>query len=113
MLTGWAIGPGRVPRGHPVTPECTVVLRGAGTRTWTVTGQGDDLASRVRDGWRVLIQDGDVSVVSGPVTSVAPDLADHTVTLDGVSDLVHVEDRLIYPDPSRQAESQKIGRAHV
>ena len=106
MLTVWAIDPDRVRRGHLVAHECTVVLRDAETGTWTVTVQDDDLAGRVRDGWRVLIQDGGVSVVSGPVTSVAPDLADHTVTLDGVSDLVHVEDRLIYPDPSRQAESQ-------
>ena len=106
MLTVWAIDPDRVRRGHLVAHECTVVLRDAETGTWTVTVQDDDLAGRVRDGWRVLIQDGGVSVVSGPVTSVAPDLADRTVTLDGVSDLVHVEDRLIYPDPSRQAESQ-------
>src|SRR5699024_12073484 len=105
MLTVWAIDPDRVRRGHLVTHECTVVLRDAETGTWTVTVQDDDLAGRVRDGRRVLIQDGGVSVVSGPVTRVAPGLADRTGTLDRVSDLVHVVDRLIYPDPSRQGEA--------
>lgn len=106
MLTVWAVDPDRVRRGQMVPLDCTVVLRDADTGTFTVTVPDDDLAGRVRDGWRVLIQEDGVTVVSGPVEEVAPDLADQSVTFAGVSDLVHLDDKLVLPDPGRAPGAQ-------
>lgn len=100
MLTVWAVDPNRVRRGHLVPASCTVVLRDADVGTFSVTVPDDALAARVRDGWRVLIQEGDATLLSGPVTGVEPDVAEKTVTFAGVSDLVHVADRLTYPSPA-------------
>ena len=77
-----------------------MVLRDADVGTFSVTVPDDALAARVRDRWRLLIQDGDATVLSGPVTGVEPDVADKSVTLTGVSDLTHVADRLTYPNPA-------------
>lgn len=104
-LTVWAIDPDRIRRGQLAPSACTAVLRDADVGTFQVTASSDELAARMRGGWRVLIQDGR-TVVSGPVTEIAPDLAEKTVTFTGVSDLVHVEDRIVYPDPGRAAEAQ-------
>ena len=100
MLTVWAIDPGRVRRGQLQPVACTAVLRDADVGTWQVTVPDDALAARMRDGWRLLIQDGGETIVSGPITSISPDLADKSVTLTGVSDLTHVADRLTYPNPA-------------
>lgn len=106
MLTVWAVDSGRIRRGQLVPVACTAVLRDADVGTFQVTVKADDLAARVGGGWRVIIQDGDETILSGPVTEIAPDLADRSVTLTGVSDLVHIADRLTYPDPSKPANQQ-------
>lgn len=105
-LVVWAVDPDRVRRGHLVALECTVVLRDADVGTFTVTTTDDDLAGRVRDGWRVVIQDDGVTILSGPVTEVSPDLADRSVTFVGVSDLQHLADRLVYPNPALPGAQQ-------
>src|SRR5690625_1821593 len=113
MLTVWAVDPDRVRRGQMVPLDCTVVLRDADEGTFTVTVPDDDLAGRVRDGWRVVIQEGDATVLSGPVEEVAPDLADRSVTFTGVSALVHLDDKLVLPDPGRDRKSTRLNSSHV
>ena len=106
MLAVWAIDPDRVRRGQLQALECTVVVRDADVGTFTLTVPDDELAGRMRDGWRVIIQDDDVTVLSGPITEVSPNVADKSVEFVGVSDLVHLADRLVYPDPSRPGDQQ-------
>lgn len=106
MLTVWAVDPDRVRRGQLKPTACTAVVRDADVSTWQLTVPDDELAARMRDGWRVVIQDGGQTVVSGPLATVAPDLAEQSVTFTGASDLVHVEDRLTLPDPSQPATAQ-------
>jgi len=113
MLTVWAIDPARLRRGHLKVTACTAVLRDADVGTYSVTAADDDLAERVRDGWRLAIQDGTATLLSGPVTGVSPDLAAHTVTFSGVSDLIYLEDRLTYPDPAAAAEAQTAAAYYV
>src|SRR5699024_11656238 len=117
-LTVWDVDPDRVRRGQMVPLDCTVVLRDADKGTFTVTVPDDDLAGRVRDGWRVVIQEGDATVLSGPVEEVAPDLADRSVTFTGVSDLVHLDDKLVLPAPGRapgaqDRKSTRLNSSHV
>ena len=106
MLAVWAVDPDRVRRGQLQALECTVVVRDADVGTFTLTVPDDELAGRMRDGWRVLIQDGEETILSGPVEEVAPNVADRTVEFTGVSDLVHVADRLVYPNPALPGASQ-------
>ena len=106
MLAVWAIDPDRVRRGQLQALECTVVVRDADVGTFALTVPDDELAGRMRDGWRVLIQDGGQTILSGPVEEVAPNVADRTVEFTGVSDLVHVADRLVYPNPALPGASQ-------
>ena len=105
MLTVWAVDPGRVRRGHLSPLECSVVLRDCDVGSWTVTVEDDDLARRVVEGWRLIIVDDDL-VVSGPVLRFGTDVAERSVTLEGVDDMIHLADRLVYPDPQASAESQ-------
>lgn len=105
-LTVWAVDPGRVRRGQLVALECAAVVRDADVGTFVVTVPHDDLADRVGAGWRVVIQDGPVGILSGPIESISPDLAAGTVTFEGVSDLVHLADRLVYPNPSLPGDQQ-------
>ena len=101
-LTVWAVDSGRVRRGHLVPLECTAVLRDADVGTFQVTvPASDELSRRMGPGWRVVIQDDDQTVLSGPLTEVAESVADSTRTLTGVSDLQHVQDRTLFGDPSK------------
>lgn len=101
-LTVWAVDSGRVRRGHLVPLECTAVLRDADVGSFQVTvPAGDELSRRMGAGWRVVIQDDDQTVLSGPLTEVGESVADSTRTLTGVSDLQHVQDRLLFGDPSK------------
>ena len=103
-LTVWAVDSGRVRRGHLVPLECTAVLRDADVGTFQVTvPASDELSRRMGPGWRVVIQDDDQTVLSGPLTEVSESVADSTRTLTGVSDLQHVQDRTLFGD--------QIGRA--
>lgn len=105
-LVVWAVDPERVRRGQLEAVSCTAVLRDADVGTFSVTAAMDSLTARVVEGWRVIIQDGDQTVLSGPIDSIAPDLAEGTVTLVGVDDLVHLRDRLTYPNPGQPAGAQ-------
>ena len=105
-LTVWAVDSGRVRRGHLVPLECSVVLRDADVGTFQVTTVLDDLGALVGDGWRVVVQDGSVTILSGPITSRSPDPLNGTLVLEGVSDLVHVRDKIVFPDPSRAGDAQ-------
>lgn len=101
-LTVWAVDPQRVRRGHLVPLECTAVLRDADVGSFQITvPAGDVLSQRMGPGWRVVIQDDDQTVLSGPLTEVGESVADSTRTLTGVSDLQHVQDRMLFGDPSK------------
>lgn len=105
-LAVWAIDPDRRRRGQVKATACTAVFRDADVGTWQI-----DIplkrrhASLFQPGWRVLINDGDVTM-SGPITDIVPNLAEWTLTLSGVDDLVHVRDRLVYPNPLQAADAQ-------
>lgn len=105
-LAVWAIDPDRRRQGQVKATACTAVFRDADVGTWQI-----DIplkrrhASLFQPGWRVLINDGAVTM-SGPITDIAPNLADWTLTLSGVDDLVHARDRLVYPNPAQAADSQ-------
>ncbi len=101
-LVVWAVDPSRVRRGHLVAMECTAVLRDADVGTFQITVPSDDpLSRRVAAGWRVIIQDSGVTVLSGPVTEVSEDTQARDRTLTGVSDLIHVQDRILFGDPTK------------
>lgn len=106
-LTVWAVSPDRVRRGHLVPLECTAVLRDADVGTFSLTvSASDPLSLRVVAGWRVIIQDGSQTVLSGPVTEISESVTDSTRTLNGVSDLQHLADRRIYADPTKPWSQQ-------
>lgn len=101
-LVVWAVDPGRVRRGHLVPLECTAVLRDADVGSFQVTVPASDaLSRRVGPGWRVVIQDGGETVLSGPLTEIGESVADSARTLTGVSDLIHVQDRDLFGDPTK------------
>lgn len=105
-LAVWAIGPDRQRRGQVVATACTAVFRDADVGTWQIdVPLNSPRAELFQDGWRVLISDGDVTM-SGPITDIAPNVADKTLTLSGVDDLVHLRDRLVYPNPAQAAGAQ-------
>lgn len=104
-LAIWAIDPNRVRRGQLAPSACTAVLRDADVGTWQVTVPDDNRSAQIGAGWRLIIHDGETTV-SGPITSIAPDLAERTVTLVGVDDLVHLRDKQNYPDPTQSPEEQ-------
>lgn len=104
-LAVWAIDPNRIRRGQLAPSACTAVLRDADVGTWQVTVPDDDRSAQIGPGWRVIIHDGETTV-SGPITSISPDLAERTVTLVGVDDLVHLMDRQNYPDPTQSPDAQ-------
>lgn len=106
MLAVWAIDPDRVRRGQLQALECTVVVRDADVGTFTLRVPIDDLSQRVVNGWRVIIQDDDVTILSGFIEHVNPDLKDRSVAFEGRSDLVLVEDKLTLPDPALAGEAQ-------
>lgn len=105
-LVVWAVDPSRIRRGHLNVTACSAVVRDADVGTFQVTALADGLTDRVVPGWRVIVQDSDFTVLSGPLTSIEPDLAEGTVTFGGVDDLVHLNDRITFPNPAQAAESQ-------
>ena len=105
-LVVWAVDPDRVRRGHLQVLDCSAVLRDADVGTFQVTTVLDDLGAQLGDGWRVVIQDEAGTLLSGPITSRNPAPLDGTLMLDGVSDLVHVQDKVVLPDPSRAGDAQ-------
>lgn len=109
MLTVWVIDPDRGRRGHLRATSATAVLRDADVGTYSVTVPAGPAVAQIGEGWRLLLQDGDQTVLSGPVEKIAPNLKEEEVTLTGVSDLVHLADRLTFPDPSQAAEAQGAG----
>lgn len=101
-LVVWAVDPSRVRRGHLVVLECTAVLRDADVGTFQITvPSSDPLSQRIGPGWRAIIQDSGVTVLSGPVTEISEDTQARDRTLTGESDLVHVRDRLLLGDPTK------------
>ena len=101
MLTVWGVDPNRVKQGYLKALECSAVLRDADVGTWQmVIPSNHPLSRRMNDGWRVIIQDNGQTVLSGPMTELQMDGAS-TYTLTGVSDLQHVQDRLLFGDPSK------------
>ena len=101
MLTVWGVDPNRVKQGHLKPLECSAVLRDADVGTWQMAiPSNHPLSRRMNDGWRVVIQDNGQTVLSGPMTELQMDGAS-TYTLTGVSDLQHVQDRLLFGDPSK------------
>lgn len=89
----------------------TVVLNRSGVGTWTLDASAEQPAvSRVRDGWGVIaVEDGQV-VFSGPIEKrVIEQDSTRTVTWSGKTDMVVLEDRVTYPDPTNAAGSQTKG----
>lgn len=106
-LVVWAVDPQRVRRGHLVVLECTAVLRDADVGSFQITvPAGDALSQRMGPGWRVVIQDSDETILSGPLTEIAETVADSSRTLTGVSDLQHVQNRDLFGDPSKMWTQQ-------
>lgn len=106
-LAIWVVDPGLVRRGMLVdATAAAVVLRDADLGTFTVTVPMGELSSRVISGWRLLIQDGEETVLSGPVLVRSGSVSDQSFTFSGVSDLCHLDRRLVYPDPSQPATAQ-------
>lgn len=105
-LVVWAVDPQRVKRGQLEVVDCMAFVYDADVGTFQVTATMDDLTARVVEGWRVIIQDGEQTVLSGPIDSLEPDLDENTVTIVGVSDLALVHDHLVYPNPAQAAGSQ-------
>src|SRR5699024_3736114 len=106
MLAVWAVDPNRVRRGQLQALECTVVVRDADVGTFTLTVPDDELSGRMRDGWRVLIQDGGQTILSGAIVEVAPNVVVRPVEFTGVTDFVHVAALLVYPNPALPGDSQ-------
>lgn len=101
-LTVWAVDPSRVRRGHLRALACTAVLRDADVGTFQVeVPANDDLSARVDFGWRVVIQDGDQTVLSGEVRQIEGDKQEDTLTLTGESDLRWLMARRLFADPSK------------
>lgn len=110
-LVVWAVDPDRVRRGHlAVVGEPSVVVRDADVGTFQVPVKMDDeLTARVVKGWRVIIQDGDETILSGNITSIEPDLVEREVVLGGQSDLSKIAGRLVFPNPLQMPEAQTVG----
>lgn len=105
-LTLTALDPDRRRRGQfKKAGVASAIFRDADVGTWLINVPHDDLAKQMRDGWRLLLRDGKTRM-SGPITEVSPELDDGTVDISGVSDLIHVADRLVYPDPTRAGDQQ-------
>lgn len=108
-LTVWARDPARRLRGILPVVKGKTILRRSGVATWTLTVDGHHaLSAALADGWGVIIMDDGQQVLSGPVLTIEHKVHGNTVDLElsGVSDMVLLEDRITYPDPSKPAEQQ-------
>lgn len=113
-LVVWAVDPARVRRGHLRPLSCTAVLRDADVGTFVVTVPAKDaLSQRMGPGWRIVIQDGGQTVLSGPITEPSEVTTEGNRELVGVSDLQHVQDRLLYADPSKPWTGQTAEGKYV
>lgn len=109
----WAVSPDRIKRGHLALAggaSVSAVLRDADVGTWQVETRMDDLTARLDDGWRVIIQDGDETILSGMILTREPDLVERTVLLTGQSDLRMIAGKVTFPDPAAMPEAQTVSR---
>ena len=107
-LTVWARDPARRVRGILKVTAAQALLTESGVATWSLTVDGHHpLSAQVAEGWGVIIYDG-TQVLSGPVLTIQNAAKGGTQDLDltGVSDMVALEDRITYPDPTRPAAEQ-------
>lgn len=108
-LTVWARDPSRKIRGILPVVQGKAMLRESGVATWTFTVDGrHHLSAALADGWGVIVMDSGWQVLSGPLLTIEHHAHGTTVDLEltGVSDMVHLEDRITYPDPGKPAEQQ-------
>lgn len=107
-LVVWAVSPDRVRRGHlALVGEPKALVRDADAGTFQVPVKMDDeLTARVVKGWRVIVQDGEETILSGNITSIEPDLAEREVVLGGRSDLSKIAGKLVFPNPFQMPEAQ-------
>lgn len=108
-LTVWARDPSRRLRGILPAVKGKAILRETGVATWTLTVDGHHaLSAALADGWGVIIMDDGNLVLSGPLLTIEHKVHGNTIDLEltGVSDMVHLEDRITYPDPAKPAEQQ-------
>lgn len=102
-----AVSPNRVVRGQlNVVGQPKAYLPELEVGTFTVTCMSDTESAKVGKGWRLLFQDGDETVLSGPVESISPDILSGLITFSGLNDMCHMDERLVYPNPARTAEQQ-------
>lgn len=97
------------PRGQLRCTKISMVLRKNQPASYTLTVSSEDLSKsrRVQKGWGLIIEE-DGLTVSGPITAFqeSSDKGIIERSLSGLSDLVFIRDRITYPDPSTEAESQ-------
>lgn len=99
----------RVRRGVLPVVEAEAILRESATGTWVMTVDGDDEVSELFDpGWGIIVEDDGKTVFSGPaiIIEVEPAGDGINLVLYGVTDNHILDDRLIYPDPTRGGDQQ-------
>lgn len=109
--TVWLIGPDLQPAGKIQASRVSAVLRWAETGSWTaqILGEAPNTGS-IRAGCRVILLDDTGEVFSGPITTIDRSRLQSGVmnlNLSGKTDSVVLSDRLVYPDPLRQASAQR------
>ncbi|WP_181421083.1 siphovirus ReqiPepy6 Gp37-like family protein [Curtobacterium sp. MCSS17_011] len=86
----------------------TVVERhnvtGTDPGTWSVTARNEGLTGLLTPGNGVLLTRGDKLVMSGPITSIQR--GGTVSTISGVSDLDVLDDRILFPDPTKDITNQ-------
>lgn len=101
--------PGFVSRGRLPVLGGTLVLRHNDVSTFQLDVDGNDHKwARFKHGYRIVITDGGVQLLSGWVTGVNPKrsagVAD--VSINGVSDAQWLKQRITLPDPSSGLDAQ-------
>lgn len=108
-LQVWARNPARQRRGELLIIEGAAVLRDTDVGTWTLTVPGDHKTSKLlAPGWGVIVYEDGALLFSGPIEELRT-VRSGTLTsrvVSGVTDTVHLADRLVYPDPAQTAETQ-------
>lgn len=112
MLTVWALTPANVRKGMLDPTSATAVVREMGVDTFVIEVNAlDELAQQVGIDWKLIIDDSFVRV-SGRITEVSEDIEaqQSTKTLTGVGELYRLRDRLVYPNPAKNAGNQDVAR---
>lgn len=108
-LTVWARDANRRRRGILKVVRAEALLTESGVGTFTITVDGHDtLTGKLTEDWGVIVMDGSTQVLTGNIDSLGQSAKGNTSNLElvGVSDMVALEDRITYPDPTKAATEQ-------